>query len=206
MQEIDWHEEWQKHAFQFSEGFAHIDFKKLGIKKEKCWRAASIKLAPGPGFGDCSHPTTRLCLKMMANNLANQEVLDLGSGSGILSLAAIAFGAKHVVGIEIDPTAIPHSQENARLNGYEKLCKFAKTTKIVPDVIVMNMIRTEQQEAFDSLPKPYRKAKIALTSGILKEDQKTYLKQTQAWGWTLHNILEEEGWLGFHFILARSAP
>lgn len=200
MQEIDWHEEWARHAFQFADGVANIDFQKLGIKKEPHWRADAIKLAPGSGFGDCSHPTTRLCLKMMSHLVADKVVLDIGSGSGILTLSAIAFGAKEAFGVEIEPDAIMHAQENARLNGYEALCNFSLKTNITPDVLVMNMIRTEQKQALDSLPFSARQAKIAITSGILKEDRKKYLAQTAEWGWKPILQKQEEGWLGFHFL------
>lgn len=202
MQEIDWHEEWARHAFQFADGVANIDFQKLGIKREPQWRANAIKLSPGSGFGDCSHATTRLCLMMMSNLVADKVVLDIGSGSGILTLSAIAFGAQQAFGVEIEPDAILHAQENARLNGYEDRCTFALHTHITPDVIVMNMIRTEQKQALESLPPAARQAKIAITSGILKEDRKKYLAQTAEWGWKLVSQKQQGGWLGFHFLIA----
>ena len=80
--------------------------------------ATNIVLDPGLAFGTGAHPTTRLCLRFLANELARGEsVLDYGCGSGILAIAAAKLGADRVVGIDIDPQAIRASSDNARANG-----------------------------------------------------------------------------------------
>ncbi len=79
----------------------------------------TLLLKPGPGFGDLSHPTTSLMLKLMKLNLASMQagaVLDVGSGSGILALAASLLGSGDVAGIDIDREANRHARKNARLN------------------------------------------------------------------------------------------
>ncbi len=77
-----------------------------------------IRLDPGMAFGTGYHPTTRLSLKMLEQTInPDQQVADIGTGSGILAIAAIKLGAKHVDAIELDPTAIPVAETNFTING-----------------------------------------------------------------------------------------
>ena len=94
-----------------------------------------IRLDPGPAFGTGSHPTTRLCLegleRLAASRvgagappgapLAGLRVADLGCGSGLLGLAALALGAEVVLAVDTDPLAIRATQDNAALNGVTAL-------------------------------------------------------------------------------------
>ncbi|MEM9529584.1 MAG: 50S ribosomal protein L11 methyltransferase [Pseudomonadota bacterium] len=78
---------------------------------------AVLRMDPGLAFGTGSHATTSLCLDALADsNLAGKRVLDVGCGSGILSLAAALLGAAAVVGVDNDPQALAASSENARRN------------------------------------------------------------------------------------------
>ncbi len=82
--------------------------------------AINLQLDPGLAFGTGSHPTTRLCLQWLDNNLRGGEtVLDYGCGSGILAIAARKLGAGATVGIDIDPQAIIASNQNAEQNGVQ---------------------------------------------------------------------------------------
>jgi len=81
-----------------------------------------ISIDPGMAFGTGTHPTTQLCLELLEacmSQLLPQEtdVIDVGCGSGILSIAAIKLGARRAVAVDIDPQAISVTQENAALNG-----------------------------------------------------------------------------------------
>ena len=107
---IDWEAQWAAHAQNFYDGCVHIDFKSYGRS------APPLRLKPGGGFGDLSHPTTRLMLRMLAQIVAKQDVIDIGCGSGILSLAAAALGSPKVYGIDIEQEAVEHSRNNAIFN------------------------------------------------------------------------------------------
>lgn len=79
--------------------------------------AINIELDPGMAFGTGSHPTTRLCLQWLCENLgAGLSLLDYGTGSGILAIAAAKLGAGPVVGVDIDDAALAAARENARRN------------------------------------------------------------------------------------------
>ena len=194
--EINWHEQWANHAPGFKDGYLHIQFRELGINSVE-----KIILAPGPGFGDLSHATTRLVLTMMPTYVADKTVLDVGCGSGILSLAAAQFKAKSVLGIDIDPAAVAHAQANCALNNLTEKCHFSAVAKKPAQILLMNMIRSEQKQAYASLPEACRHFEIAITSGILKEDRDKYLEQTKEWGWKLLHEKKKAGWLGFCFSL-----
>ena len=77
-----------------------------------------LYLNPGLTFGTGAHPTTQLCLELLEEVLqSGDKVLDLGCGSGILAIAALAMGASWAIGIDIDPKAADVAFENAALNG-----------------------------------------------------------------------------------------
>jgi len=79
-----------------------------------------IKIDPGMAFGTGTHPTTQLCLELMeisTNHSPLSTVIDVGCGSGILSIAALKLGAKTVLGVDIDIESVKNSRENADVNG-----------------------------------------------------------------------------------------
>lgn len=196
---IDWKAQWASHGHHFQDGYVHVDFSALGRT------APILKLEPGSGFGDLSHPTTRLMLRLLDESLHKQTVIDIGCGSGILTLAAVAMGAPMAYGIDIDEDAIEHSQKNANLNQLEKQCIFCSPAPFMwklshqPVLILMNMIYSEQREARHSLPSLHMQSGECLTSGIRIEERDLYLTMTTEWGWSLQSEKEEMGWLAFHF-------
>jgi ribosomal protein L11 methyltransferase len=79
--------------------------------------AVVVRLDPGLAFGTGSHPTTALCLELLDSlELAGQQVIDFGCGSGILGIAALKLGAAHVTAVDIDPQALTATLGNAALN------------------------------------------------------------------------------------------
>lgn len=77
-----------------------------------------ISIDPGTAFGTGSHDTTKLCIKALEKNITDgMNILDVGCGSGILSIAAVKYGAGHALGIDIDKYAIPSTLENRDING-----------------------------------------------------------------------------------------
>lgn len=188
---VDWNEQWRQHAPHFYSGKVHLD---LG-------EGRTIYLTPGPGFGDLSHPTTQLVLRMMLSHVHDKTVIDIGSGSGVLALSAAALGAKQVIGIDIDPEAIVHAQENALLNhlnvNFVEPHQFNLSKKDTSVVVLMNMIISEQMEAWHAISKKHSLSGTAFTSGILSEQRSDYLDLLKKWEWKPTHIEQEDQWLGF---------
>lgn len=196
--EIDWEEQWALHAPGYRDGYVWIYLNEFG-----CARVVQpVCLQPGPGFGDLSHPTTHLMLQMMSKHVGQRNVLDIGCGSGILSICAAAMGAKTVLGIDIDPSAVEHSKVNARLNKMEKRIEFGLPAKVnMPSdpLVLMNMIWSEQKEAWHSLPDYSGEC---LLSGIHITERQAYLESAREKGWKLKEEKELKEWLAFHFLIA----
>lgn len=193
---IDWQAQWAAHAPEFCDGAMYLDLMPYGCKK-------TLKLRPGPGFGDCSHQTTRLVLKLMQGKIKGQHVLDIGSGSGVLTLAAKAMGAKTALGIDIDRDANQHAAENANHNRYKSIqfllpeqLRLSSKTK---GILLMNMLMSEQEIAWHALSSKTRWEGRVLTSGILKDQHQDYLKLTKSWGWAFTKRITEGQWAGYCF-------
>ena len=106
----------------------------------------ALRLNPGLTFGTGSHATTRLCLKALEQRVhSGMKVLDLGCGSGILSIAALLLGADSAFACDIDEKAVPVAYENAALNGVGK----DKYTVRAGDVTSDNKLRREMGDGYD---------------------------------------------------------
>jgi ribosomal protein L11 methyltransferase len=118
IREEDWAESWKE----------HYDIERVGrLVVRPAWREYEataeeviISLDPGMAFGTGQHPTTRMCMQGMQDVMKpGDHVLDLGSGSGILAIAAIAFGASTVLATDTEEMAVKASIENVALNGMQ---------------------------------------------------------------------------------------
>lgn len=112
----------------------------------------TLTIEAGHSFGHGKHPTTRLCLQLLERHLRpGQTVLDIGCGSGVLSLAAKALGAPEVTAIDIDPAAIAASGANAKANNLTIDVSCTPIAEIVGpfDVVVVNMLVVELEPIAD---------------------------------------------------------
>lgn len=114
LQEVNWLEAWKQYYRPLNIGRKLI-VAPAWLEMDALDRVL-IRIDPGMAFGTGSHPTTQLCLELLEMYLA-EEVIDLGCGSGILSIAALKLGARRALGVDIDPQAIPIARENAAANG-----------------------------------------------------------------------------------------
>lgn len=191
---IDWEAQWANSGADYREGHVYLNLQ--GDKQ--------IKLKPGPGFGDLSHPTTRLTIDLMRNQVTGKEVIDFGSGSGILSLAAAALGAATVLGVEIDLQAILHACANAQLNDLQDQIAFAEPSDVditlqPAGLYLMNMIPADQEALITGLGFDLPLPGTWIVSGVLAERREEYLKSIANRGWKIVTEKSEAGWLAFEF-------
>ena len=185
---VDWEEQWELHCPYFKNGKGIIPLKEFGIFDKE------VILEAGGGFGDLSHPTTRLCLQLGLPYASGRHVIDLGCGSGILGLAAAATGALSVSSIDIEPAALEHTQRNAKLN------KLTLKTYLSPNapktkqsyLVFCNMILSEQKQAWQNLIPLLPHITHIVVSGFLQEQENQLLVQHPLF--TIVKGTEEAGW------------
>ncbi len=111
----DWMSSWKKHYHPIPIG-ERLLILPAWIEEERPGRAA-VRIDPSMAFGTGTHPTTQLCLEVVeAYARPDETVIDVGCGSGILSIAAVKLGARRVLGVDIDRAAVKATRQNAEAN------------------------------------------------------------------------------------------
>jgi ribosomal protein L11 methyltransferase len=163
-----------------------------------------IALDPGMAFGTGLHPTTRLCLIALEElagrgRLAGARVLDVGAGSGILSIAAARLGARDVLAVDVDPIAVEATQANARRNQCSRLIRARLGT--VPtgepevDLVVANLIASLLVRLAPELSASVRPGGSWLASGIFRDREPEVRAAFDAVGLATEDRWAEEDWV-----------
>ena len=128
----------------------------------------TVRLEPGLGFGTGEHPTTSMCLTWLANNpLQGLNVLDFGTGSGILAIAAKKLGAQQVDAVDIDPLALQTARDNARYNDVEISVMEQLSPTRRYDLIVANILLNTIVEFASILTTQLNPGGVILLTGLL---------------------------------------
>lgn len=131
-----------------------------------------IVIEPSMGFGTGHHPTTRLCLRLLSDvELRGLRVLDLGTGSGVLAMAAAQRGATDVEGIDVDPDAIASAHASGALNTLPpgirfEVADFRATPPVPADIVVANLTGGMLRTAADAVTSLLKPAGRLLISGF----------------------------------------
>ena len=116
-EDIDWINNWKQYFKQFYVDDILIIPSWEEVKPEDRDKMI-IHIDPGTAFGTGMHETTQLCIRQLKKYVTKDtELLDVGTGSGILSIIALKLGARHAVGTDLDPCAVPAVEENKEVNG-----------------------------------------------------------------------------------------
>lgn len=160
-----------------------------------------IELDPGLAFGTGSHASTILSLQALEKYVdKGQTIIDVGSGSGILSIAALLLGAKDVLAIDQDKQAVKSSQKNASLNGVDHLLTvqqgnlLADVTRQV-DLIVANIIAEVILLLIDDAYKRLKLNGYFIISGIIERKQSLVRESLQKASFEVVETIERDGWL-----------
>jgi len=165
-----------------------------------------IDIDPGQAFGTGQHPTTRLCLEALEERLRpGDAVLDVGTGSGVLMLAAALLGAARVDAVDIDSAAIQAARENATRNGVEGLVRVAQgslgETWPLPgpaagryDLVLANLSSRLVQEMAAPLLEALAQDGVALVSGVSDEQEAACRNALAAAGGEIIDSSGEGGW------------
>jgi ribosomal protein L11 methyltransferase len=161
-----------------------------------------LLLDPGMAFGTGLHPTTRLCLQAAEELVTSHaRVLDVGAGSGILSIAAARLGAAHVEAVEIDPIAAKVCQENVARNGVADVVSVHSGT-LPPqpsgepfDLILANITIATLLDLHARLATHLRPGGVAVLSGVLEERADELLQALAKTGWHHLRTEQEQDWV-----------
>lgn len=174
----DWNSEWKKNyrGFALSERiFVKPTWEALPAGNYECL----IEIDPEMAFGTGTHETTQLCIKLLEILLSGGErVLDIGTGTGILAIAAAKLGAREVIAFDIDPIATSTADKNSRRNGvrqkvsfYTGLLAVLKVDAFSFDVVLANVNRMEIVKMLPLLKKMLHYHTKLIISGILVEEE-----------------------------------
>ncbi len=165
-----------------------------------------IEMDPGMAFGTGTHPTTVLSIQALEQYLAKEDtVLDVGCGSGILSVASVLLGAKHVHAYDLDDIAVKSTASNAELNQVEskitpRLNNLLDDVTIEADVIVSNILAEIIVRFTDEAYHVIKPGGYFITSGIISGKKDLVKEQLTASGFEITETNKMEDWIS---IIAR---
>ncbi|MDU5185062.1 MAG: 50S ribosomal protein L11 methyltransferase [Peptoniphilus harei] len=195
----DWANNWKKYYKPLEIG------EKLAIVPE--WEAYDndkrivIKINPGMAFGTGTHESTYMCLELLERYVKkDDEIFDIGCGSGILAIAGLKLGAKRALAVDIDDKCIDASHENADLNSLEDKMDIKKgnlldVVKGRADLIVSNIIAEIIVDEIKNLKNHMDKGGIFITSGIIKERRQMVIDALKENGFEIIDELEKNNWV-----------
>jgi ribosomal protein L11 methyltransferase len=174
----------------------------------------AIKIDPGMAFGTGTHPTTQLCLELMeryfvgAKHVSPFRAIDVGCGSGILSIAAIKMGADSALGVDIDSGSIDNARENANTNGIgdELILGVGSVQEILNEkfpfrkapLVVANILAPVIIRLFDAgLAELIEDHGTILLSGILQEQAQNVIAGAQARDLRMDEFRQIDDWTAF---------
>ncbi|MBQ6708939.1 MAG: 50S ribosomal protein L11 methyltransferase [Clostridia bacterium] len=163
-----------------------------------------LNIEPGLAFGSGTHQTTRLCLETLENYITDGcEVLDVGCGSGILSVASLLLGADSAIGVDIDKLAVKTAKDNGTLNNYsepELTFKEGNLTDKIDgkfDVVVANIVADIIIKLSSDIQKYMKPDGYFITSGIIDMREDEILNAFNENNFEVIDRHEDGGWLCF---------
>lgn len=196
--EKDWENNWKK-FYKVTRIGKNIIIKPSWEEYKRKEDDIVIELDPGMAFGTGTHETTSLCVEEIEKYISeDKSFLDIGCGSGILSIIAAKLGAKKVLGIDIDELAIKVSKENARINNVDNI-EFLKGDLIdlvdeKYDIVVANILAEIIVILNKDIRNCLKKDGIFISSGIILEKKDMVIESLESEGLEIIDIKDKNGW------------
>lgn len=168
-----------------------------------------IHIDPGTAFGTGMHETTQLCMRQLKKHVTKDTVLlDVGCGSGILSIAALKLGSKYAVGTDLDPCAITATKENMEVNGLPEEVYEVYIGNIIDNEEIQNTVGYEKYDIVTAniladvlvllspvIVNQMKKGGVYITSGIINEKEEVVAEAVKAAGLTIEEITYQGEWV-----------
>lgn len=167
-----------------------------------------IELDPGMAFGTGTHPTTTMCIRALEKTVQpGDTVIDVGTGSGVLSIAAAKLGASSVQAYDLDPVAVESAEMNVRLNKTDDIVSVGQNSLLEGiegpvDLIVANLLAEIILLFPEDAARVVKSGGLFITSGIIAAKEKIISEALEKAGFTIEEVLRMEDWVA---IIARNA-
>jgi ribosomal protein L11 methyltransferase len=207
-EDIDWINNWKQYFHQFT-----IDDVLVIPSWEEVQPQDKDKLIlhidPGTAFGTGMHDTTQLCIRALRKYVTKESVLlDVGTGSGILAILSLMFGAKRAVGTDLDPCALDAVRENKKANGipedaFKLIIGNIITDKAVQeeagyecyDIVAANILADVLVPLTPVIVQQLKKGGIYITSGIIDDKEQTVVEAVRAAGFEVLEVAYQGEWV-----------
>ncbi len=197
--DTDWKDSW-KNYFKPKKITDSIVVKPTWEEYDKKENEIVLEIDPKTAFGTGTHETTSLCMKLLEKQkIAGKSILDLGTGSGILSIAAGLMGAGEVLATDIDPEALRIAEENIELNHMEKIVTLKQSDLMADidfkaDIVVANLIAELIKRVAPGIKGCLKTGGVFISSGILTDLKDDVADAVKAAGFEITEIMEEGEW------------
>jgi ribosomal protein L11 methyltransferase len=199
--EADWAEAWKE--------FFYPEKISPGLVVKPTWRQYDaragetiIEIDPGMAFGTGTHPTTVLCLRLIEDHLRSEMTfLDVGTGSGILMIAAAKLGARQVTGVDNDPMAVVVARKNLQVNGISSESQTVVKGSLVSgihgryDLVAANILAEVIVRLAPDLPAVMAPGGRVICSGIIRSKQDQVAASLEAAGLEIVESRVQEEWV-----------
>lgn len=211
VKEEDWENNWKQYFKPLCIG-ERLLIKPSWEKVDDTERRKILEIDPASSFGTGQHNTTQLCLELIEKNLNNEnKVLDLGCGSGILSIGAVLLGAGSVYAVDIDENSVKIATENAEKNHISKNIYTAKCGNIIEDeqlvaeigngydIVCANIVADVLIAMSGKFSGFLKEHGTLIVSGIIDNRKAEVLETIVSQGFELTEIREKEDWVAASF-------
>ena len=207
IKEDDWANNWKKYFKPFAVG-DKIVIRPSWEEYNDDGNKTVLKIDPGHVFGTGTHETTQLCIELIENYLKKDDmVLDIGCGSGILSIASLLLGAKYADAVDIDPNAIDIAYKNAGMNDIGRETYDVVSGNILEDedlnekysgkkydVVEANIVADVIIALTDKIPQYIKDGGVFISSGIIVERLDDVLEALKGHGFEVLEVKKKKGW------------
>lgn len=207
-EDIDWINNWKQYFHQFTIDDLLVIPSWETVKPEDKGKRI-LHIDPGTAFGTGMHETTQLCIRQLKKYLTPEtELLDVGTGSGILSIVSLMYGAKHAIGTDLDPCAVDAVDDNRKNNGispgqFELIIGNIITEKEVQDrvgyekydIVAANILADVLVPLTPVIVRHMKPGGIYITSGIIDDKEETVVEAVKAAGLTVEEVTYQGEWV-----------
>lgn len=204
----DWINNWKQYFHQFYVDDILIIPSWEEVKAEDKDKMI-IHIDPGTAFGTGMHETTQLCMRQLKKYVNTEtELLDVGTGSGILSIVSLMLGAKHAVGTDLDPCAISATRENLQVNRIAEGAMDVMIGNIIDDkevqdkvgydkydIVVANILADVLVPLTPVICKQLKKGGMYITSGIIDDKEETVVEAVKKAGLEVVEVTHQGEWV-----------